>query len=88
MYFFRGTSRAESPKNFRTSSEFMKSQNSRNKSRSGSPGALEGHAMVRIPGGLLLFGGKTKNGSLSNKLWRFDLKGKANSRKALVSNFL
>merc|ERR1719483_1249451 len=43
---------------------------------------LEGHKMVRVPSGLLMFGGKLADGSYSNTLWLYNFTLKAWSKKA------
>ena len=43
---------------------------------------LKGHKMVLIESGLLVFGGKTSNGSFSNTLWHYNLSSRIWSKKA------
>ena len=43
---------------------------------------LKGHKMVLIESGLLVFGGKTSNGSFSNTLWHYNFSSRIWSKKA------
>ena len=47
---------------------------------------LEGHKMLTVPSGLLMFGGKHDDGTYSNTLWLFNFTSKVWTKKAESSN--
>jgi hypothetical protein len=48
----------------------------------------QGHTMTAVGNTLLLFGGKMKNGSLSNQLWQYNISGEFGGALSTVFVFL
>lgn len=53
--------------------------------KQGQPSPRYGHAVCSYPGGFVIYGGKTSNGSLSDELWFYNVTSKKWSLRARLS---